>query len=350
MSSEEGTPTVDSVASRELLSPREIAAVLDQYQLGVLESIRPFSAGSSRAPKAKITTGSGVFLLKRLAPPRSDLDGMKFQHRLLQHLTGAGFPVAELQISSDNQTMVSHGEYHYEISRWVNGHRYRFTPAAAKASGAAMAAMHDLLVSMTEQAPPRRGYHDRPDVAKAAAKLAQESDSDVRCGFERLADHLRAARRDVREYWPRLPLTVAHGDWHPGNILLGDDRVVAVIDFESARAEPRLADFSNGLLQFSLNRQAGTPVSEWPVACDMELLGAMAAGFQLVARQRLDDTELHCVPSLMIEALATEIIITLRRKGQIRKLGPEVVLPWVIARLDWIVDHRQAVIDVVAGT
>ena len=51
----------------------------------------------------------------------------------------------------------------------------------------------------------------------------------------------------------------------------------------------------------------------------------------------------------MIEALATEIVITLRRKGQVRKMGPDVVLPWIIKRLDWIDANRAAVIDAVAN-
>ncbi len=331
------------------LSPREISSVLAQYQLGDLESIRPFLAGSSRAPKAKITTDSGVFLLKRLAPSRSDLDGMKFQHQLLRHLMTAGFPVAELQVSNNNQTMVSHGEHYYEVSRWVDGHRYQYSPPAAKASGAAMAAMHDLLMPLTEQAPPRRGYHDRRDIAKAVSDLAARSTADVRRGYEHVEEHLKQARRSVRAHWPHMPITVVHGDWHPGNVLLGDDRVVAVIDFESARTEPRVGGHANGLLQFSLNRIPGSPVPQWPVACDMELIAEMAAGFQLVARNRLTGVELDCIPSLMIEALAAEIIITLNRKGKVRKRGPEVILPWIVARLDWIDEHRQDLIAAAAG-
>ncbi len=341
--------TSDPVVSGGDLTPKEISAVLAQYRLGDLESVRPFLAGSSRAPKARITTESGVFLLKRLAPSRSDSEGMVFQHLLLRHLSKSGFPVAELQASTDNRTMVSSDGHHYEVARWVDGQRYGFVPASAKASGAAMAAMHDLLESLTERAPSRRGYHDRPDVAKAAANLAKDAESNVRIGYERLGDHLRLARRKVRESWKQMPVTVAHGDWHPGNILFGDDRVVAVIDFESARAEARVADLANGLLQFSFNRLAGSPVSEWPISCDMELLTAMGSGFQLVARHRLDATECDCIPSLMIESLATEIIIALHRKGQVRKMGPDVALPWIVARLDWIDEHRQDVVDALAS-
>ncbi|MBT5582850.1 MAG: phosphotransferase [Phycisphaerae bacterium] len=349
MSSEDRLSASDPVVHGGGLSPREISAVLSQFSIGEVESIRPFLAGSTRAPKARVTTESGVFLLKRLAPSRSDPEGMRFQHRILRHLTIAGFPVAELQISNDNATMVSHESHYYELCRWVEGQRYQFQIAAAKACGAAMAAMHDLLVPLIAGSPDRRGYHDRPDVAHAVAELASAASDSVQAGYLRLGDHLRQSRRHVRGYWPGLLVTVVHGDWHPGNILLGGDRVVAVIDFESARVEPRVADLANGLMQFTLSRRPGSSVDEWPIECNMDLLEQMANGFQLVARRRLDDVELDCIPSLMIEALATEIVITLRRKGQVRKMGPDVVLPWIIKRLDWIDANRAAVIDAVAN-
>lgn len=349
MSSGADQPATDPVVRGGGLSPHEMSAVLSQFSIGDVESIRPFFAGSARSPKARITTDSGVFLLKRLAPSRSDLEGIRFQHGILRHLATAGFPVAELQLSTANRTMVSHESHYYELCRWVDGRRYQFQPAAAKACGAAMAALHDLLMPLIGDAPDRRGYHDRPDVARAVSELARGSSDAAQAGYMRLGDHLRQSRRHVREYWPELFVTVVHGDWHPGNILLGDDRVVAVIDFESARAEPRVADLANGLLQFTLSRRPGSSVDQWPIECDMKLLRQMANGFQLVARRRLDDIELDCIPSLMIEALATEIAISLHRKGQVRKMGPEIVLPWVMSRLDWINTNRHAVIDAVAN-
>jgi Ser/Thr protein kinase RdoA (MazF antagonist) len=324
------------------LAPQEIASVVAMYELGHLESVRPFAAGSSRAPKAKVVTDSGAFLLKRLAPSRTNLDRLRFQHQVIQHLSEAGFPVAEVQRSRLNQTIAERGSHYYELSRWIDGHRYHYCPKEAKASGSAMAAMHDLLSPLKKDAPRRRGYHDRRDVAQALVAMAEEYPGD---SYERIADLLRVARRSVRPHWATLPMAVVHGDWHPGNLLMGTDRVAAVIDLESACLEPRVSDLANGLLQFSLNRIAGSPVASWPVASDLTLLGSLLAGYQLVAREPLKQVELDCIPSLMIEAMAVESTIALRRKGRLRSMTPEMVMPWIFARLDWIDQHREEIIE-----
>jgi Ser/Thr protein kinase RdoA (MazF antagonist) len=308
------------------------------YDLGEVSSIRPFKAGSSRAPKASLTADGGRYLLKRLAPSRTDLDGLRFQHRVIDHLSRSGFPVAEVQRSRDNRTIVNLGVEHYEVSRWIDGRRYGYEPREARAAGAAMAAMHDLLEPMQGEAPKRRGYHDRGDVASVVLDLAHGESSSLLAATAAL---MQTARRDVRRFWSDLPRTVVHGDWHPGNLLMGADRVAGVIDFESSCVEQRVSDLANGLLQFTCVREIGTPVSAWPVAVDLNLFESMFGGYKLVARVSPEPEEIACIPSLMIEALSVETAITLRRKGRLRSMTPQDVLPWIVQRLEWIDRHRS---------
>ncbi len=325
------------------MTGREIAAVVAKYDLGEVASIRPFKAGSSRAPKASLTTNEGRYLLKRLAPSRTDLNGLRFQHQVIEHLSKSGFPVAEVQRSRDNRTIVDLESQHYEVSRWIDGHRYAHDAKEAKAAGAAMAAMHDLLEPMQDDAPRRRGYHDRRDVAAFVLECSQRESSSM---LYATAAMMQAARRDVRRFWSDFPTTVIHGDWHPGNVLMGTDRVAGVIDFESACMEQRISDLANGLLQFTCAREVGTPVAAWPTAVELKLFESMVGGYKLVARNSPCAREIACIPSLMIEALAVETAITLRRKGQLRSRTPGDVLPWIVQRLEWIDQHRQELIDV----
>lgn len=334
------------VSAGEAMSAREISEVLTHYDIGTIESVRPFLAGSSRAPKAKVTAGSSAYLLKRLAPSRSDLEGLAFQHSLLKHLNTSGFPVAEVIHSTGRRTTVNLGDNYYEMSRWIDGRRYAYLDREAKSCGSAMAVLHDLAVPLLDEAPVRRGFHDRADVARAANELTAAAPKSIRSAYESIGETLRRARRLVRPWWSKLPAVVVHGDWHPGNLLMGDERVAAVIDFESTRSEPRIGDLANGLLQFSLERRAGVPIAEWPVSCDFELFAAMQAGYQLVARSPLTDTEINCIPPLMIEALATESIIAIRRRGRVRKMMPDAVVPWIADRLRLIETNSERLLGI----
>jgi len=331
------------------LKPAEISTVLAHYELGNVESIRTFLAGSARAPKARITCGEGVMLLKRLAPSRTDLASLQFQHDLIDQLSMSGLPVAEVIRSRENRSIVASGGHHFELVRWIDGTRYAYTDREAKACGAAMAGLHDLARTMVSQAPVRRGFHDRADVASALVGLQRAADGVVAERYGEVASTLRAARRVVRPHWASLEKAVAHGDWHPGNVLMGPDRVRGIIDFESVRAEPRAADVANGLLQFSLERRPGTGVEVWPQAADLRLIAAFAAGYQLVARRPLSAEELAAIPYLMIEALAVESVITIHRKGRIRKVAAEDVLPWIVGRLSWLESSRTDIIEAIKG-
>ncbi len=344
--SSNGSPQTDLTAESQPLTAGEIAAVVAKYDLGEVGSIRPFKAGSSRAPKASLTTDGGRYLLKRLAPSRTDLNGLRFQHRVIDQLSKSGFPVAEVQRSRDHRTIVDLDDQHYEVSRWIDGHRFSHTAKEAKAAGSAMAAMHDLLDPLQGDAPVRRGYHDRRDVAAIVFELSKRTSSAM---LSDLAAAMQVARRDVRRSWANLPVAVVHGDWHPGNVLMGTDRVAGVIDFESACLEQRVSDLANGLLQFTCVREVGTPVDTWPVAVDLELFEAMFAGYKLVARENPSDDEVACIPSLMIEALSVETAITLHRKGQIRSMPPDCVMPWIVKRVKWIDRNRSDLIALCAS-
>ena len=128
-----------------------------------------------------------------------------------------------------------------------------------------------------------------------------------------------------------------------------DGRVVAVIDWESARAEPRVSDLANALLQFSLHRASGTTPAEWPVKPETELLRAIADGYNLLARTPMTNQEIEVVPDLTIEAMSAEAIVPLYRKGRLRDHAATLVLPWVVARLHWIRTNRDLIRDILSS-
>ncbi len=325
------------------MSPQEIAAVLRHYELREITSVRPYLRGSSRSPKAKVTSSDGLYILKRYAPSRTELQGLRFQHQLIRDLRSAGLPVVELVSTSEHQTLVQLDGHHYELMRWIDGTRFGYTPGQAKACGAVLAGLHQCASQHGEKAPVRLGFHDRKDVAAVLRSMHDSAPNASASIFEPLQFALDHASRRVGPMWQNLPRTVTHGDWHPGNVMMREDRVRGVIDFESVRFEPRVADLAYGLLQFSLERPSGAEVSKWPTAPNLSLVAAFAMGYQLVAKAPLSHEEQSAIPSLMSEALAVESVLALHKKGGIRKKPAAVVLPWVNDRLIWLMSNADQI-------
>jgi hypothetical protein len=72
---------------------------------------------------------------------------------------------------------------------------------------------------------------------------------------------------------------VCHGDFHPGNTLWSGVRLVAVIDFDSARHESVAAEVANAMLQFSLKHRVGENPDAWQIGLDTDRLRAFCAGY-----------------------------------------------------------------------
>lgn len=323
----------------------ELRRVLTHWDLGEVSSIQELRLGSSRAPKVVIESDSGSYLLKRLAHQRTDPDRIAFQHRLHRALQSSGYPVPELiPLHQRAGTLLELEGFSYELCRYVDGRRFDGDATDAKSSGSRLAGFHDLSVRHLADAPPGRGYHDRPDVARAAADLHRSRPELTEVDCVSLAGLLASSKAAAAEHWDALPRTVVHGDWHPGNLLFGAWGVNAVLDLETVRDEPRIAELANALLQFSLPlRSQIEGESDGADAPAMEILQAMLAGYGLVARQRLEPAEIHVLPHLMVEALSVEAAITLHRKGRFGRWSGPGFLDFVCRRGGWIADHADGI-------
>ena len=323
----------------------ELRRVIAHWDLGEVSSIQELRRGSSKAPKVVIESTSGAFLLKRLAHSRTDPDRIAFQHRLHLSLQAAGFPVPELiGLKLNTGTLLELGGFSYELCRYIEGRRFDGQPHDARSSGSRLAGFHDLTLRHLDEAPPGAGFHRRPDVARAASELHQTRPELSEGSCTELARLLDSACKASQQCWGDLPCTVVHGDWHPGNLLFGAFGVSAVLDLETVRAEPRVAELANALLQFSmpLHLGAGTAPRR-DDAPSMDLKQAMLSGYGLVARKPLDSAEIDVLPHVMVEALAVEAVIALHRKGRFGGwTGPEFI-DFVCRRGAWIRDHADGI-------
>lgn len=337
----------DRVAERDRFDPPELAIVLSHYDLGVVTRIREYRRGSRRSPKVRIAAERGEFLLKRRAPGRADPRRVAFAQDLQIRLHGLGYPVPTIvRTRSGDTPMLRLDERIYEVFDFVTGVRDDRSEASAREAGRTLGDLHRLL---RDHRPPETieagSYHAAPGFDGAVGKVpemifaAEPSEAieriEARCTFLRRVYHDAAARAIAAgiETWPRR---VVHGDWHPGNLLFRDGSVVAVLDFDSARMEPRAVDIANAALQFSMTMTDPADPDAWPDHLDAKRIRALLQGYDEASDDPISGAEREALPWLILEALILESILPIAATGRFAQLSGGAFVRMVLRKVRWL--------------
>jgi homoserine kinase type II len=344
---------------RERFETPELATVLSHYDLGVIERIRSFPRGSRRAPKVLINSRKGRFLLKRRAPGRDDPYRVAFAHELQLHLAKFNYPVPRLIGTRDNNSLLQFNNRIYEMFEFVAGAHFDLTHQQAEQSGEALGSLHRLLDShQPSYQSPVGTYHAAPGIdAKfrqvvAAVMVAEptidEQELRARCDHLAHAYHEAAAKADQAGY-SQFPRVIVHGDWHPGNLLYRDGRVVAVLDFDSARHDPRVCDVANAVLQFTMKMDRPDDPDTWPEGLDSRRLQRLVSGYHQKLVQPLTRRELESLPWLMIEALIVESVVPIAATGSFARIPASAFLAMVERNVRWIAPRAGSMVRFLEG-
>lgn len=297
--------------------------MLSRYDLGAIESITEFPRGSRKSPKVGIVSERGKFLLKRRPRGHTSSKRLAYAHQLQRHLMLTGFPLPRLTAPAHSDGLVLHHEgYIYELFDYVRGQRFDGSVAQTRDAGVTLARFHQAVEDFTTAEPAHKGdYHDANPVRTGLNAIPSSlSGHDSVAGLEaevlEVAQELYDAYERCCERVEALglrdwPAGVIHGDWHPGNMMYRNEKVVAVIDYDSARVSQRAIDIANGTLQFSI--LSGKQVEDWPDEIDEKRAGAFLAGYR--SERSIADGEQTCLPHLMMEALIAESVLPIAATG-----------------------------------
>jgi Ser/Thr protein kinase RdoA (MazF antagonist) len=338
-------PAHPPTPSRAHFTREEAAAVLSRYPIGQVRSVRPLALGSSRAPKAHIVADAGEFLLKRRAPGKDNPARVAFAHGLQLHLAAAGFPVAPLVAAlGDHNSMVHLQGHTYELFRFIHGSRYDLSIPQTAECGASLARLHALGQNYSPQWPPPPGsYHNSPAIAGQLRAIPDRIGGGGRPLTDKLVStYARSASTVERMGLSRWPTQAVHGDWHPGNLVFEQGRIIAVLDFDASRIAPRVIDLANGALQFSMTLHATSPV-DWPVGLDLDRLRAFLRAYDRAEGATLSPPELGAIPWLMIEALIAEAAPPIAATGRFANLDGHEFLLMVARQAAWIESRAQEI-------
>ncbi|MFO0874801.1 MAG: phosphotransferase [Phycisphaerales bacterium] len=337
---------------REHFSLAEAVRVLSHFDLGVVDRVREFRRGSRRSPKLRVTAESGEYLLKRRAPGRDEVARVALAHELQAHLRRVGFPVAPLIETRAGSSRVEIDGRIYELFRYIESTGYAKTPEAAGAAGDVLGRLHVVTAAMPfVRDAPAGSFHNARNVEAAfdqipTAVAAVEDDLDVgelarTCRLLRKGYHEAARRTEALGFagWPRQ---LVHGDWHPGNVLFRDGSAIAVLDFDSARLEPRVIDVANGLLQFTMLMSTPDDPASWPEGFDGRRIDAFLRRYDDALRANSSDgaglsvAEQGVLPWLMVEALIAETAMPIAATGSFASIRGSSFLLMVERKVDWI--------------
>jgi Ser/Thr protein kinase RdoA (MazF antagonist) len=345
-------PASGAESHRERFDSHEMALVLSHFDLGVIEQLRIFQRGSRRSPKLRIKSQRGEYLLKRRAAGQDDPFRVAFAHDLQLFLAARGFPVPGLiGTRGENNSMLQLNGRVYELFHYVHGTRYDKSVPQAEVAGQTLGTLHRLLADFLPQySPPPGSFHGAADmeaklslVPGAIAALEPQGDRQrilACCDFLKQVYRDAAGRVDAAGFrsWTR---TVLHGDWHPGNLIFQNAVVVGVLDFDSSRMEPRAAEIANGLLQFSLRMESPEQPQTWPDGLDVNLIRALARGYDQTAARPIGRDERRALPWLMIEAMIAETVVPIAATGSFARIAGSVFVSMVERKVRWIAEHAD---------
>jgi len=346
---------------------------LSHYDIGIVHRVKPLTAGNRRAPKVIVTADKGVFLLKRRPRGRDDLQRVAFAHAVQQHLAQRSFPVTTLLATTDEQTTVLSLENHiYEFFRFVNGSRYDGSIEATREAGRQLALFHKHLadfgasrvegVSPSNRGPDARDtkasplcFHDsalvrrhlklisswrgRPALVRRSKEQGQDGLATIQAVAQELLLRYDKSSKRVNELgfasWKRQ---VVHGDWHPGNLLFSDGKIVAVVDFDSIRVAPPATDLANGMLQFSIIADRPNP-AEWPSHFDRDRVLQFFEGYREIIK--LSERKRYGLVDLMIESMIAEAVLPVAATGFFGHHSGLEFLEMILRKTKWLRRQRH---------
>jgi homoserine kinase type II len=328
---------------RETFSTEELAIVLSHFDIGVIDSIVEFPRGSRKAPKLLVVSDHGKFLLKRRARGKDDPYKVAFSHALQLFLAGKQFPLPHLiGTRRENNSMLQWRNAVYEMFEYIPGQGYPQTLESTFDSGRVLSLYHKLLEDFQSEWQPTSGsYHRAAAVEQGLRSLSSNRPTGFAAGMPDIGGLLgylleryryageKAAELGI-EGWPKQ---IVHADWHPGNMLYRDNRVVAVIDYDSARLLPRIIDTANGCLQFSIIG-GDDDVAKWPDYLDESRFKRFVRGYDEV--MLLSQGEVHIIPWLMIEALIAEAVFPIAATGTFVRIDGLAFLQMVQRKVYWL--------------
>lgn len=242
-------------------------------------------------------TEQGPRVLRRYHPRRAT-ESLPYEHDLLRFLADRKWPVPAPIATEDGETVVETDEGRWALFPFMRGAPPERSELVLQRKGSLLALLHEDLVEW--ESPGQRPTFGRvTDLDAAVAPEGFRSFEDFLAWYadedpERAAVLAETRQRNVADLdehgYGDQPDSVIYYECFGANVLFVEDTVTAMLDFDMAHEDARVADIARSLVL--------------DCGSDNQRVRSWLAGYAAHASPRLDTDEAELIPPLMV---ATEL-------------------------------------------
>ncbi len=310
-------------------APLPLPELADLWPLGGWRSVEPIPVGKNE--HLRLVAGDGVHYLRRShrAKPREELVA---QLELMRELRARGFPAPEVV---PTRAGADHAEVHgrwWVVTRGIAGAPFDDgSPAHLRALGQVLGRYHRLVADLPAV------VAEPPALAELRQRVARpDVDPALQARAVEVVDRLSALL-------PELPKVVVHGGARRGSLLFDGERVVGVLDLDSAHPDVRVLDLAVAVHDVGkVYTRLGD--EDHKVALDLDRVAAVLTAYR--GEVRTAPAEVEALP-LLLEAKRLKRAlgrINRARAGEQLSDNDHAKIHLEDNRLLWLDEHRAELV------
>jgi homoserine kinase type II len=229
--------------------------VLQHYDLGIAYGWERIEHGYVNETW-QVLTSTGSYAVRRRHPDLCDPSLVTAQHALIRHLHRAGFPAPEIVSTRRGESYLVLDDGVYEVLALITGAFGDDRDSTFRAAAARVLAHYHISVQEFDEPALHRlpvRYHPAT-LTEIVDRLLTDRPDDVPEGDDpllmRLDQHAHEIAAGLRAF-TALPALVVHGDYYTQNIIVRDNRIAGVVDYDEAHWAPRAIEVAEALIYFA---------------------------------------------------------------------------------------------------
>jgi Fe2+ or Zn2+ uptake regulation protein/Ser/Thr protein kinase RdoA (MazF antagonist) len=329
----------------------DVLRILAHYNLGEFRDLARVDLGFVNE-KWRIETTEGHYLLRRRHPSLSERYFIAAQHALMQHLQGKDFPVPAIIPTRSAMTVLELEDGVYEMQAFIAGTPCNSTnPAHLAEAARTLGRYHSAVSGFDHPALHRPSERYGPmALARILDQLVEDWQGRTSPGLERLIEELNSHAQSLAAHLGqvgRLPELVIHSDYYAGNLILQDDTVVGVVDYDLAHWCSRALEVAEALIAFAEEQPGRLHHIVYQGALNLDLVFQFLTAYAETAR--LSEVEIRALPHLVGTIWLCASLDPPLQPPLSRQAAPKA-LPEVLSLADWAQAHATQIVEIGLAT